>query len=89
MLPLRIAARFLRTSPAQTVLIVAGIAVGIAVQVFVGSLITSLQSSLIDRTIGSAAHVSILAPKDGDPVQYNDVVKRIVRSEPRVTVVVP
>jgi lipoprotein-releasing system permease protein len=89
MLPLRIAARFLRKSPAQTVLIVAGIAVGIAVQVFVGSLITSLQSSLIDRTIGSAAHVSILAPKDGDPVQFNEVVKRIIRSEPKVTAVVP
>jgi lipoprotein-releasing system permease protein len=89
MLPLRIAARFLRRSPAQTALIVAGIAVGIAVQVFVGSLITSLQASLIDRTIGSASHVSIQAPKDGDPVQFNDVVKRIVRSEPRVTAVVP
>jgi lipoprotein-releasing system permease protein len=89
MLPLRIAARFLRRSPAQTVLIVAGIAVGIAVQVFVGSLIASLQSSLIDRTIGSAAHVSLAAPKDGDPILFTDTVKRIVRSEPRVTIVVP
>jgi lipoprotein-releasing system permease protein len=89
MLPLRIAARFLRKSPAQTALIIAGIAVGIAVQVFVGSLITSLQDSLINTTIGSAAHVSISAPKDGDPVQFSDLVKRIIASEPRVTVVVP
>jgi lipoprotein-releasing system permease protein len=89
MLPLRIAARFLRKSPAQTALIIAGIAVGIAVQVFVGSLITSLQDSLINTTIGSSAHVSISAPKDGDPVQFSDLVKRIIASEPRVTVVVP
>ena len=52
MLSLRIAARFLRTSPVQSVLIVCGIAVGIAVQLFVGTLITSLQASLFERTIG-------------------------------------
>lgn len=89
MLPLRIAARFLRKSPAQTGLIVAGIAVGISVQVFVGSLITSLQASLIDKTIGSAAHISIQAPKDGDPVQFSDLIKTVIRDEPKVTVVVP
>jgi lipoprotein-releasing system permease protein len=89
MLPLRIAARFLRKSPAQTALIVAGIAVGISVQVFVGSLITSLQASLIDRTIGSSPHVSLQAPKDGDPVQFSDVVKRVVRAEPTVIALVP
>ncbi len=38
MLSLRIAARFLRTSPVQSTLIVCGIAVGIAVQLFVGTL---------------------------------------------------
>ncbi|HEX9093673.1 MAG TPA: FtsX-like permease family protein [Coriobacteriia bacterium] len=89
MLPLRIALRFLRKSPVQTGLIVAGIAVGIAVQVFVGSLITSLQASLIERTIGSSPHVSLQAPKDGDPVQFSDAVKRVVKAESRVTVIVP
>jgi lipoprotein-releasing system permease protein len=88
-LSLRIAARFLRKSPAQTVLIIAGIAVGIAVQVFVGSLITSLQASLINTTIGSSAHISIQAPKDGDPVQFSELIKSVIRDEPRVTVVVP
>jgi lipoprotein-releasing system permease protein len=88
-LPLRIAARFLRTSPAQTLLIVAGIAVGISVQVFVGSLITSLQASLIERTIGSSPHVSLQAPKDGDPVRFSDVAKRVIKDEPRVIAVVP
>jgi lipoprotein-releasing system permease protein len=60
-----IAARFLRSSPGQSVLIVAGIAVGIAVQVFVGSLITSLQADLVDSTVGSSPHITLL-PADGD-----------------------
>jgi lipoprotein-releasing system permease protein len=89
MLPLKIAARFLRMSPAQSVLIILGIAVGIAVQVFVGSLITSLQASLVNTTIGSAAHVTVQAPKDGDPVAYTDRIKSVVRQVPDLTAVVP
>ncbi|TLM98240.1 MAG: ABC transporter permease, partial [Actinobacteria bacterium] len=54
MLSLRIAWRFLRSAPVQSALIAGGIAVGIATQIFVGSLIQSLQTSLIDQTIGSA-----------------------------------
>lgn len=67
MLALNIATRFLRSSPAQTALIIAGIAVGIAVQIFVGSLITSLQADLIDSTVGSSPHITILS-EDGEPV---------------------
>ncbi len=52
MLSFSIATRFLRKSPVQSILIAAGIAVGIGVQVFLGSLITSLQTSLVDQTIG-------------------------------------
>ena len=89
MLSLRIAMRFLRTSPVQTGLIVAGIAVGIAVQIFVGSLITSLQANLLDRTIGSASHVTIVAVKDGDPVAFSELVKNTVRSSTLVRTVVP
>ncbi len=48
MLSFRIAGRFLRKSPVQSVLIVAGITVGLAVQIFVGSLISSLQDFLIE-----------------------------------------
>ena len=54
MAALRIAARFLRHSRNQTILIVVGIAVLISVQVFVGALITSLQSTLIESTVGHA-----------------------------------
>jgi lipoprotein-releasing system permease protein len=88
-LPLRIAARFLRKSPAQTGLIIGGIAVGIAVQIFVGSLITSLQANLLQQTIGSASHVTIVAVKDGDPVVFSSLVKTTVHSSPLVSTVVP
>jgi len=89
MLSLRIAARFLRTSPVQSVLIILGIAVGIAVQIFVGTLITSLQASLFERTIGAAPHITLQATKDGEAIEYSALVKRVVRSEPSVTALVP
>lgn len=68
MLSLSIAARFLRSSPGQSILIVAGIAVGIAVQIFVGSLITSLQADLVDSTVGSSPHVTLLPAEGEDTV---------------------
>jgi lipoprotein-releasing system permease protein len=67
MLPLRIALRFLKSSKAQTVLVILGISIGVSVQVFVGTLIQSLQQSLIDGTIGNSPHVIITSASD-DPV---------------------
>lgn len=67
MLSLSIAARFLRSSLVQTVTIISGIGVGIAVVIFVGSLITSLQADLIDSTVGSRPHITLL-PADGGSV---------------------
>lgn len=84
MLPLRIAWRFLTSSPVQSGLIAAGIAVGIATQIFVGSLITSLQDNLLEKTIGTAAQVSIAAIKESDPVRYTPEMQRIVTTDPRV-----
>lgn len=84
MLPLRIAWRFLRSSPVQSLLIAAGISVGIATQIFVGSLIVSLQANLLDTTIGSAAHVTIKAPKESDPVRFTPEMQKILSSDPRV-----
>ena len=65
MLSLKIAARFLKSSPGQSALIMAGIAVGIATQIFVGSLITSLQDDLIDAAVGSSPHVTLRADDGG------------------------
>ncbi len=84
MLSLRIAWRFLRSAPIQTVLIAGGIAVGISAQIFVGSLITSLQASLVDQTIGSAPQVTIEAIDDGEPVTFSQKMQDTVYRDSRV-----
>jgi lipoprotein-releasing system permease protein len=59
-----IAMRFLRQGRAQTLLILFGIAVGVSVIVFVVALIAGLQANIIDRTLGTQAHVRVEAPED-------------------------
>lgn len=58
-LSLQIAVRFLKTGGSQTFFIILGIAIGVSVQVFIGSLISGLQDSLVDKTIGNASHITI------------------------------
>jgi lipoprotein-releasing system permease protein len=55
-----IALRFLVKGKGQTLLIILGIAVGVAVQFFLSALIGGLQISLINNTVGSAPHITIL-----------------------------
>ena len=86
MLSLSIAARFLRSSLGQTSLIISGIGVGIAVVVFVGSLITSLQADLIDSTVGSRPHVTLL-PTD-DETLSSDLADSAL-TDPDVTTAIP
>lgn len=86
MLSLSIAARFLRSSAGQTTLIIAGIGVGIAVVVFVGSLITSLQADLIETTVGSRPHITLL-PADNDTVSADLATAAL--EEPEVTSAIP
>jgi len=64
MLSFRIAIRFLSSGKTQTVLIVLGIAIAISIQVFVGLLISSLQQSLVDSTIGNSPHITISSATD-------------------------
>lgn len=68
-LAFKIALRFLYSGKSQTVLIALGIAVGVAVQVFIGSLIQGLQISLIDKTIGSSAHITITSESDDKTIK--------------------
>jgi len=89
MLSLSIATRFLRKSPVQSILIAAGIAVGIGVQVFLGSLIISLQSSLVQQTIGHSPQVVVAAASDGRPVAYTAALRRVLTAQPQITTVVP
>ena len=59
-----VALRFLKEGRAQTLLIVAGVGVGVAVLVFLSALIDGLQQSLIDKTLGSQAHVVVRPPDE-------------------------
>lgn len=59
-----VAIRYLREGRAQSVLILAGVAVGVAVIVFLSALISGLQVSLIDRTLGTQAHIVLKRPDD-------------------------
>lgn len=61
---LLVALRYLREGRAQTWLILTGVAVGVAVIIFLSALITGLQQSLIDRTLGTQAHVVVRPPED-------------------------
>lgn len=54
-----IATRFLREGRAQSTLILVGIAVGVAVIVFLTALITGLQGNIINRTLGTQAHIRV------------------------------
>ncbi|TKA92068.1 ABC transporter permease [Halopseudomonas bauzanensis] len=55
-----IALRFLLDNRMQTLLILFGITVGSAVIVFITALITGLQENVIERTLGTQAHIRIL-----------------------------
>jgi lipoprotein-releasing system permease protein len=72
------ALRFLREGRFQTVLILAGVAVGAAVIVFLVALITGLQDDLIARTLGTQPHI-VLRPPD-------DAARPVVRPAPGETV---
>lgn len=59
-----IALRFLREGKAQSALILIGIAVGVAVLVFLSALIAGLQSNIIERTLGTQAHIKVEPPQE-------------------------
>lgn len=60
----RVALRFLKEGHTQTHLILSGIGVGVGVIIFLSALIGGLQDSLIERTLGTQAHVVVRAPED-------------------------
>jgi lipoprotein-releasing system permease protein len=59
-----VALRYLREGRAQTLLILAGVTAGVAVIVFLTHLITQLQAAIIERTLGSQAHIVIRPPEE-------------------------
>ena len=63
---LKIAARYLTASKAQTALLVTGVAVGVFIFIFMSALIGGLAEFILSRTVGDISHVSIQA-EDTDP----------------------
>ncbi|HLR18051.1 MAG TPA: ABC transporter permease [Alcanivoracaceae bacterium] len=59
----RLASRFLAENPLQTLLISVAIAVGITVIIFITTIINGLQQNMIDRVLGSQAHVKLEATR--------------------------
>ena len=58
----QLATRLLREGKSQTLLISAGIALGVAVIVFISALVSGLQGTIIERTLGTQAHIVLTAP---------------------------
>ncbi|MCE8002893.1 ABC transporter permease [Billgrantia ethanolica] len=59
-----IAWSLLRDGRAQTALMLVGIMVGAAVVVFISTLIGGLQANIIERTLGTQAHIRLLPPEE-------------------------
>ncbi len=73
-LAIQIAFRFMKSNKGQTILIIIGISIGVAIQIFIGLLIQSLQSSLIDTTIGNSPHVSIKSTSEDGVIRDGDTI---------------
>jgi lipoprotein-releasing system permease protein len=79
MLPFSLALRFLRAGRGQTILITVGIAIAIAAQIFIGLLITSLQKTLVDRTIGNQPQITISPAGDAATISNWQKVTTTIR----------
>lgn len=59
-----VALKFLREGRGQSVLIIVGAAVGVSVIIFLSALISGLQTSLIQQTLDTQAHIQVQPPED-------------------------
>ena len=84
-----IAWRFLSSAKRQTLIIILGISVGVSVQVFIGSLISGLQKSLVDTTIGSSSHITVVKEDNSLILDYENVSTTIDEQSDLFTVVSP
>lgn len=68
-----VALRFMWEQRSQNALMASGVGVGVGVLVFISALIGGLQASLIERTTGSQAHVTVTPlEQEGRPVLQGD-----------------
>ena len=90
-LAIQIAWRFLSSAKRQTLVIILGISVGVSVQVFIGSLISGLQESLVDSTIGSSSHITVLSNNEDNLFisDYQAIMDDIDSNNDQITVLSP
>lgn len=82
---LRVALRFLREGRMQTLLIIVGVAAGVAVVAYISALISGLQGSTLDKTLGAQAHLVLRAPDDlVTPARLADGTQALTETQPRV-----
>lgn len=62
MFALFVARRYMLSNPSQTLLLIAGVAVGVTVFVFITALIAGLAVRLTEQVTGSGAHISLEPP---------------------------
>ncbi len=62
MFALKVARRYLLSNPSQTLLLIAGVALGVTVFVFITALIAGLAVRLTEQVTGNSAHVSLEPP---------------------------
>lgn len=90
-----VARRYLLSNPLQTVLLVAGVALGVTVFVFITALISGLAVRLTEEVTGSSAHVTLDPPtrvarvlRGARPVEsvalVSTVQRRQIRDWPRI-----
>ncbi|MCB2295335.1 ABC transporter permease [Clostridium algoriphilum] len=85
---LKIAWKFLINSKFQTFVIILGIAIGISVQIFVGLLSKGLETSLLDKIVGNATHITIY-PKDKTIKNYSEKQDKIKKIDSKVISAAP
>ncbi|MDR2877509.1 MAG: FtsX-like permease family protein [Chromatiales bacterium] len=79
-----LAVKFLRDARGQTAMISVAITVGVAVIIYIVALITGLQANMINRTLGTQAHIKVYAPKEINlPAPLENGELRLMLEDPR------
>lgn len=84
-----VALRYMRDARGQTTLILAAVAVGVSVIVFLSALIGGLQTSLIDKTLGSQPHITLRVPREAprplvEPTPGVAIARQVAESSQRL-----
>lgn len=78
-----LALRFMREGRVQSALVLAGVTAGVAVTVFLTQLIAQLQSLIIDRVMGSQAHV-VIQPAQEEVLRVPQTAELAAQVQPRL-----